>query len=576
MSENPDKTSEKIKQTGKKQKKRDIEKPSKRVLPIVLGILFLLPALGVLVVSKVIPTTMTIIGSFQESRGFNIFGSFVGIENYRIFFASPQFFDSLEFTSLLILVRVIVILFPTLPLGLGAGSLKPLGRKIVRILASIPWMVYSPIALGITWILLLNPMFGFGNEILNLRDPEKGRILILAIDGLSFLGLAGGLGVTAFLSALKGENESGRRKPVKSVLLIEALMLLVTVAFTVQGGSTINFVAGGGVNNSTLTFQNLIFRFLFITFRPGLSSAIASVLFLLVMILGIAAALILILSHFRLFALSPKSNPVKYAKWFKIVSIILLILFLILQLISVVPYIAKFIPLFRTPLANIMNDTSDLVQETLFWRTLLNTWLVPFVIVILVQFPITYVAALGIGALRPLGKGSEWLLIIFAPWLIMTELLVIPGMLRLINSVGINNNLITFSIPYLLNIPMLFILVLFFRGQHYKFVENEKKQGFFTKFVWPSIPLTAFCLIFSMIYIQQDMVWVRSLPMTQAQQFIPGLIRSLLTAGSERTIGWLLAFIRIPAFILGFLVFGGFQLFYFPRLGIKSGKPTLD
>ena len=39
-----------------------------------------------------------------------------------------------------------------------------------------------------------------------------------------------------------------------------------------------------------------------------------------------------------------------------------------------------------------------------------------------IQLPIAYLGALGIGALRPLGRYSEWLLLPFSPWLFITAL----------------------------------------------------------------------------------------------------------------------------------------------------------
>ena len=55
-------------------------------------------------------------------------------------------------------------------------------------------------------------------------------------------------------------------------------------------------------------------------------------------------------------------------------------------------------------------------------RVWANTLVPPAMSIFLLQLPIAYLGALGIGALRPLGRWSEWLLLPFAPWLFITAL----------------------------------------------------------------------------------------------------------------------------------------------------------
>jgi ABC-type sugar transport system permease subunit len=575
MSENSvDQPQEKMIDDSDTSKEVGNKKP-KRILSIILGVLFILPALGVLIFTKIIPTILTALISFQDRTLFQESGTFIGMRNYDQVFSSSVFVDSLQFTSLLVLVRVFVILIPVLFLALGAASLKRVGRKIIRVFATLPWMLYSPIALGIAWVLIFNPMVGFGNEVFTLRNPETAQILTLVIDGLSFFGLAAGLGITVFLSALKGENsDKAEKRPIRTIILLYALLIFGTIAISLQGGSVVNLLTGGGPQNLTSTFQGLLLRQTFNFAQIGLGSAMASILIVAAIILGLGVTIIIILTNLRLFKIPSNTEPVSIAKWIKILAIIFMVIFLLILFLSIVPYIARFIPLFRAQMSTVFENISEVIQETPFWQSLLNTWMVPSVIVLLIQFPITYLAALGIGALRPLGKGSEWLLLIFAPWIFMTELLLIPGLINIMLDLELTNTFLGYAIPYLLNIPMLFILVMFFRGQNQKYGQESSNHGFFQKFVWPSLPLLAICLVFSLLYIQQEMVWSVSILTDPTKQLLPGFFRRLLFMNFNRLqdTGWLLTLTRIPAFIFAFLLFGGYQIFFFPRLGIKSGK----
>jgi len=541
-----------------------------RAVQILLSVLFILPALAALILFTIIPTVRTIGYSFQDV---SLTGESVpvGWANYERMLESPVMGQALSFTLLMTLSRVGIVLIPPLFLALGISALKPGFRKVMRVISSIPWMVYSPTALGVAWILLINPWVGFGNQTFSLANPDLARWIVLLLDSLSFFGLACGLGLTVYLATIKGANTGEDKKKLwKNLFILAVILIIGTVALSLQSGDTVTLLTNGGPEYTTMTLNNLILNQAFSFRQIGLASAIAAPIFIVVSVLGLATGILVILSNVRLFQIPKESQPAPLPKWLKVISIILAVIVLIILLLSVFPYILQIIPIFRAPGEGFFTQLSEVTTGAAFWRSLLNTWYMPLLIVLFMQFPVTYLAALGIGALRPLGKASEWLLILFTPWLFARVLLSLTGMIGLLLDLEVFNRIIGFALPYLLNIPILFVLTLFFRGQHQKVDRDGSSTNFFKIYILPSIPITLFCLLFSVMFIQQDLLW----SVSTNTYILPLYFRRLrgMMGVNLSGFGGLIWLLRIPAFIVTLIIFGVFQVLYLPRLGIKAGK----
>ncbi len=540
-----------------------------RTLQIILGFLFILPALAALIFFIIIPTIRTIGFSFQEATLFE--SQPVGWANYERMLETPILGQALSFTLLLTFNRVLIVLIPPLILALGSSAFKTGLRKVIRVLVSLPWMVYSPTALGIAWLFIINPYIGFGTQTFSIANPDWARWIVLLLDGLSFLGLACGLCLTVYLSTMRGVNSEGEKKGLWRNLLILAIILLIgTAAISLQGGDTINLLTYGGPENTTLTLQALIQNTAFVRMQMGMASAIATPIFIIVAVFGLVTCLITILANVRLFQIPKETGPAPIAKWLRIIAVILMIFILLIILISIVPYIVQLVPILRAPGEGFFQQISEVVSNSGFWRSLLNTWYLPVLIVLLIQFPVTYLAAVGISALRPLGKASKWLLLLFAPWLFVRVLLYLPGITRTMLDMELMNRPVGFALAHIINIPLLFILTLFFRGQHQKIAKEGKPIEFFKTYILPSIPLAAFGFVVSLMFIQQDLLW----SVSTNTYTLPVYFRRLRgTLGANiGGFGGLMWLLRIPAFVVSLIFFGGFQLFFLPRIGIQTGK----
>jgi len=553
--------------------KVDVRKKN-RTLQIILGIIFILPAIGALILTQIIPTIMTFIQSFRSSSWRNV-SEAVGYSNYEKMFSSPLIGQVYSFTGLLTITRVLMVLIPPLVLALGASSLKPVLRKFVRVFASVPWMIYSPMALSIVWLQLFSPIYGSRILASYMGDPVSARWLFLILDGISFLGLASGIGLTVYLSAIKSENVSGSNKRLKrSLILLVIILVLGTIALSLQGGDAIVSMTNGMPGNTTMTVYPYIVTLTFAFAQTGLAAALTSPLIIIIGLIGFCVGLLLILSNLRLFALPKQAEPVPLAKWLKILTMILMIFGLITILVSISPYIVRYFLLLINKNEISLVHLRELLSEIPIWKTLLNTWLVPVIIVLIVQLPLTYLGALGIGALRPFGKSSEWLLLIFAPWLFIRVLLLIPGMAQSLYEMRLMNGFYGFAIPYIINIPMLFILTLFFRGQTQKVADSGGTPKFFRDYILVSLPLTVICLVFSLMTIQQELLWSTLILSSPENSILPVLFRRIRGLYSLRS-GELVALftaVRLPASILSAIILIVYQVVYFPRLGIKVGK----
>jgi hypothetical protein len=153
-----------------------------------------------------------------------------------------------------------------------------------------------------------------------------------------------------------------------------------------------------------------------------------------------------------------------------------------------------------------------LLGEISVGRILVNTFIPPFVTAV-VQLLSAYLAALSIGVLQPLGKRSEWLLLLFSPWLFITLLPLSLVNVMAAQEAGTLNTFAALISPILFNVPALFILTIFFMGQvpHWRRAstdhESLKSSVFFRHFVLPSLPLVGVLLLFLLFIGSQDFFW---------------------------------------------------------------------
>ncbi|MEV4804604.1 sugar ABC transporter permease [Nonomuraea sp. NPDC049421] len=116
-------------------------------------------------------------------------------------------------------------------------------------------------------------------------------------------------------------------------------------------------------------------------------------------------------------------------------------------------------------------------------RAQVNTW-VPAVVGALVSVGVAYLAALGIGGLRPLGRASEWLLLIFAPWLFVGAGPFNVANWQNVRNLGLIDTFPALIPPLLVSVPALLVLTLLCKG-----LAERTDRDFFSGVFLPSLPM---------------------------------------------------------------------------------------
>src|SRR5258706_5252160 len=110
---------------------------SSAAIRIVLGILFLLPAIGCCIGTLLIPKIQTINNSLQKMNVVSP-SQFIGLDNYTRLFQDPQSSRGLGFSIVLVLGRVLAVAIVPVILALALNQFGRAARIPVRLLYSVP------------------------------------------------------------------------------------------------------------------------------------------------------------------------------------------------------------------------------------------------------------------------------------------------------------------------------------------------------------------------------------------------------------------------------------------------------
>lgn len=257
-------------------------------------------------VFTLIPVVFAFILGFMSWDGSNKL-QFVGLQNY-IDMAGDRFFWAS-------LINTIVYCIGTVPLtliaSLGLAAIlnrKVFGRGVFRTLAFFPY-VASLVAISAVWTMLFHPTKGpvnmflhntFGIAPENLPNWFGGRLVMLMLILFSvwrYMGyymviyLAGLQGISAELyeaGSLDGANAWQKFRYITwpqlrpttffvSVMLTINCFKIYDIAVMIAGGST------GTLSTSAMVLVYYIYQNAFVDWKLGYSSAVAMVLFLLVL-----------------------------------------------------------------------------------------------------------------------------------------------------------------------------------------------------------------------------------------------------------------------------------------------------
>ncbi|MEV1174173.1 hypothetical protein [Nonomuraea sp. NPDC049784] len=285
---------------------------------------------------------------------------------------------------------------------------------------------------------------------------------------------------------------------MRAMLVVGVLLAIGALAVGLQAFSMGLVLTKGGPERSTETLAGLQYDFAFRMAEFGPGASIATLTGVILGVLGIVATIIAAASRLSI-TLTPRVTPVtpegageapaerRPRTAGVAIGVTALVVFVAVALVLAWPWIDGVL---ASP------DT-----EAGALRTQVNTW-VPAVGGAIISVGVAYLAALGIGGLRPLGRGSEWLLLVFAPWLFVG-----PGPLGVANwqtmrNMGLIDSFLALFPPLLVSVPALLVLTLLCKG-----LAERSGKDFFSGVFLPSLPMAGILAGAVALVNAQDLLW---------------------------------------------------------------------
>ena len=267
-------------------------------------IVYLAPSFLVFSVFVFFPLFFSLYLSFHKWNLISPNKIFVGLGNFtRMFTKDPLFFKVLVNTTIFSVVVVVVSLFLGLALALILNS-KIRGRTIYRAGIFLPY-VTSPAAIALVWLWILDPKYGLLNDILRvvgIRGPEWLASVKWALPAIILMTIWRFVGydMLIFIGGLQSLSPEIQEAAVVDgagwwtlfwritfpLLSPTTFFIAVTSFITMfQNFETIYVMTGGGPVDSTNMIVYYLYQNAFEFFEAGYASAIAVVLFLIVVTL---------------------------------------------------------------------------------------------------------------------------------------------------------------------------------------------------------------------------------------------------------------------------------------------------
>ena len=278
------------------------------------GFAFIAPWLIGFALLTIGPMIASLLLSFSRWSGMTPIGTAegVGVANYRqLFFADPTFVQSLKVTGYYVLLAVPI----SQVLALAVALLMNTGVRFITFFRTVYFVpsVVSGAALAVLWLQIYNNDYGILNKLLAPITGLFGKsppdwfgndIKVWGIPAFVIMGLWGvGGGMIIYLAGLKGIPRSlyeaayiDGAGPMRRLAAITLPMLSPLIFYNLVMGIIGSFqvftqaymMTGAGTDNATLFYVYSLFRHAFEFHNMGYASAMAWVLFVIVLVLTLA------------------------------------------------------------------------------------------------------------------------------------------------------------------------------------------------------------------------------------------------------------------------------------------------
>ena len=264
---------------------------------------FILPALGAVLLSVEVPFIMSIVYSFTKWNGLDRVPQFIGLENYKeLFFDDPAMMGALAFTFKQAMFRVIFTNIIALLLAVFLdGEMR--GKNALRAAFYIPNII-SLIVIGYIWRFILSRGFDSFYQSVKLPflmyswlgDAKLAFVSVLVVSIWQSIGFymviyIAGLQViprdVVEAAMIDGAGEVSRFFRITIPLIMPSITVAVfhSVANSLKAFDVIFSLTNGGPGNSTTTIALDIYKTAFIISRFGYGTAKSVILFLLILLI---------------------------------------------------------------------------------------------------------------------------------------------------------------------------------------------------------------------------------------------------------------------------------------------------
>ncbi|MDN3359806.1 hypothetical protein [Actinomadura sp. DC4] len=521
------------------------------------GLLLIVPAALTALVTLVVPTGQTLLRSVQVGGGvLRRQNRFVGADNFTHLLGEGAFWKALLFSLSFAIVPLLVMLLVGPALAAALDRAGTPARRVGRVLLSLPIVVFSPVAVAAGWF-SAQADGGLATAFGSLRDAGTASPTLPLIIAAGMFGFLCGLSTLVFLPVMRGR---GRGRPISPAMItVGAITVLAGFAVAVQALSfDLVLVAGRQPTLAMLEYRSAYFYF-----DSGSGAAVATVIGLILAVLGVAATVIAVRTGLRVDletagTRSPSERPPDSGAR------------LLVAVFAVAVVLGITVVLSWPWLSAVFSGRSGSPLRPSAGRLYANTWIPPLLGAI-VSVGTAYLAALGIGGLRPLGRSSEWLLLFFAPWLFVGV-----GPLSVVDwdnarRLKLVNHFIGLVPPILLSVPSLLVLTLFCRTRAARWRAEQARgaPAFVRSVAVPALPLAALMGGVTVLFGAHGILWPLLVGGGPGSRTAPVLLFEQL----GQYFGNVATGIATPLVLVVvlFLALAALQVLYLDRLVITTG-----
>ncbi len=260
--------------------------------------IFLFPALFGILIFIIIPLICSFALSFAKWDLLNPI-EFVGFENYRIIFSEPVFYKILINTVVFaISTSVLGVVIPLILAAILNSKIR--GSEFYKTAYFLPFIT-PMIVIGVVWQWIFDPNIGLLNTFLHLHinwlydaNYAMPALIIVSVwkligyNMLIFLSSLSGISQSLFEAAkIDGANSYQVFKNVTIPMLSPTIffVVIITAISSFQVFDLIYLMTEGGPFDSTNVLVYAVYKNAFEYFNAGKASAIAYVLFFIILVL---------------------------------------------------------------------------------------------------------------------------------------------------------------------------------------------------------------------------------------------------------------------------------------------------